>query len=201
MSNRGASRQNVRVICRVRPTNAKELSHGGTDCVTITGSSLSVFDGTQHTGFTFDAIFDQKSLQADVFKDTANPLISDVLDGYNATIFAYGQTSSGKTHTMEGPDIYDTINKGIIPRSIEALFEAVVEADAAIEFSIKVSYFEIYMERIRDLLDVHRIKNNLEVRENKKDGIHVAGLTEEYAGSQEEVCVCVVFSIWLVNCF
>jgi kinesin family protein 5 len=89
--------------------------------------------------------------------------LADVLQGYNATVFAYGQTSSGKTFTMEGPDHRDPVYRGIIPRTVDALFAGVVNADERIEFTVKVSYVEIYMERIRDLLDSHHVKANLQV--------------------------------------
>jgi kinesin family member 5 len=99
------------------------------------------------------------------------------------------QTSSGKTHTMEGPDIYNEKLRGIIPRAVEGIFKGVSKAETSIEFSLKVTYIEIYMEKIRDLLDVHRVKNNLNIREDKVNGIHVAGVTEEYVASQQEVCL------------
>lgn len=88
---------------------------------------------------------------------------SDVLEGYNATVFAYGQTASGKTFTMEGPDHRHPDLKGVIPRAVQALFDGVIQAAETIEFTVKVSYIEIYMERIRDLLDEHGIKTNLQV--------------------------------------
>src|SRR5258705_12990752 len=80
------------------------------------------------------------------------PLISDVLCGYNGTIFAYGQTSSGKTHTMEGV-IGDGGKSGIIPRIVNDIFNHIYAMEENLEFHIKVSYFEIYMDKIRDLLD------------------------------------------------
>jgi kinesin family member 5 len=73
--------------------------------------------------------------------------------GYNGTIFVYGQTSSGKTHTMQGPSIDDPELRGIIPRMNTTIFEGVMNADQNIEFLVKSSYIEIYMEKIRDLLD------------------------------------------------
>lgn len=76
----------------------------------------------------------------------------DVLCGYNGTIFAYGQTSSGKTHTMEGV-IGDSSKQGIIPRIVNDIFNHIYAMEENLEFHIKVSYFEIYMDKIRDLLD------------------------------------------------
>jgi kinesin family protein 5 len=91
-----STRQNVRVVCRIRPTNQKEIASGGTTCVKLQGNSVEVnYDGNQN-GFSFDRIFGMDSKQMEVFQDTALPLISDVLSGYNATIFAYGQTGTGK---------------------------------------------------------------------------------------------------------
>ena len=72
--------------------------------------------------------------------------------GYNGTIFAYGQTSSGKTHTMEGV-IGDPHLQGIIPRIVNDIFNHIYAMEENLEFHIKVSYFEIYMDKIRDLLD------------------------------------------------
>lgn len=78
--------------------------------------------------------------------------VLDVLCGYNGTIFAYGQTSSGKTHTMEGV-IGDPSKQGIIPRIVNDIFNHIYAMEENLEFHIKVSYFEIYMDKIRDLLD------------------------------------------------
>jgi len=86
----------------------------------------------------------------------AQPLLNDILDGYNATIFAYGQTASGKTFTMEGPEGSNIANNemtGIIPRVVNQLFDLILSSfEDHIEFTIKVSFIEIYMEKIRDLL-------------------------------------------------
>lgn len=187
MSKRGSSqRENVRVVCRIRPTNQKEITSGGTTCVKFTDTTVEVGVDDGSHAFSFDRIFGPESSQIEVFEYTATPLVQDVLSGYNATIFAYGQTGTGKTHTMEG-NIHDSDSKGIIPRAVEALFNGVLEADENIEFTFKVSYVEIYMEKIRDLLDMNRVKNNLTVREDKVKGIYIAGVTEEYVTSHEEL--------------
>jgi len=177
----------VRVVCRVRPQNAKEVNSGGSICVRLSTTAIECKSDEGVYNFTFDRVFGPESTQVEVFDYSAIPMINDVLCGYNATIFAYGQTSSGKTFTMEGSDIRDETARGIIPRTVEALFAGVSEADEVIEFTFKVSYVEIYMEKIRDLLDVHRVKNNLAVREDKMKGIYIAGVTEEYVTSQDEL--------------
>lgn len=132
--------------------------------------------------------------------------MSDVLAGYNGTIFAYGQTSSGKTHTMEGvmsrchdltidqmsnEIIYkkivsgDPTKQGIIPRIVNDIFNHIYSMEVNLEFHIKVSYYEIYMDKIRDLLDVTKI--NLSVHEDKNRVPYVKGATERFVSSPEEV--------------
>lgn len=100
--------------------------------------------------------------QQEIYEITAKPLISNVLSGYNGTVFAYGQTSSGKTHTMEVSFflkfnmlilifqgvVGDQVFQGIIPRAVKDLFEQISAADPSINFSVIVSYFEIYNVRI-----------------------------------------------------
>ncbi|RXG71713.1 Kinesin heavy chain [Armadillidium vulgare] len=110
-------------------------------------------------------------------------LISDVLNGYNGTIFAYGQTSSGKTHTMEGV-ITDPHLQGIIPRIINDIFNHIYSMEENLEFHIKVSYFEIYMDKIRDLLDVSKV--NLAVHEDKNRVPFVKGATERFVSNMNE---------------
>lgn len=125
-----------------------------------------------------------KSLQADIFEFSIRSTVSDVLAGYNGTVFAYGQTGAGKSYTMMG-DMEDAQNKGIIPRIVEQLFAAFQTAPQHMEFTVKVGYMEIYMERIRDLLNPQ--KDNLAIHEDKIHGVYVKDLTEAYANSSEEV--------------
>ena len=131
--------------------------------------------------------------------------LPDVLGGYNGTIFAYGQTSSGKTHTMEGV-IGDPALQGVIPRIVNDVFNHIYSMEENLEFHIKCSYFEIYMDKIRDLLDrkytykplfknfqlmqnhsmkrlklivfVSASKVNLAVHEDKNKSVYVKGATE-----------------------
>ena len=113
------------------------------------------------------------------------PIVDSVLEGFNGTILAYGQTSSGKTHTMLGPDIDDDVNKGIIPRMVAGIFGKIESAPEDIEFTVKVSFIEIYNEKIRDLLDPKKM--NLKVREDKDTGVFVKDMTESYVGGEDEV--------------
>ena len=121
-----------------------------------------------------------------MYEDTCSPLVQDVINGYNATIFAYGQTGTGKTFTMEG-NINDIDRKGIIPRSFESLYQSLNELHSSIEYSVKVSYIEIYMERIKDLLEPTRSNSELVIREDKTKGIYISGVTEATVESYDEL--------------
>ena len=106
------------------------------------------------------------------------------MDGFNGTIFAYGQTSSGKTHTMQG--IIDDLDlQGIIPRMVRTVFARIETAGEHLEFTVKISVIEIYKEKIRDLLDPK--KDNLQVHEEKTKGIYIADVTETYVSDEREV--------------
>ncbi|KAL4130571.1 hypothetical protein PRIC2_006567 [Phytophthora ramorum] len=180
---------NVRVCCRVRPQNAKELTMASAQrCVFTEDNSIEVktSDGTPQK-FTFDHVFGEEDGQKSVFESVALPVVQDIMDGYNATVFAYGQTSSGKTYTMEGANIDHEELRGIIPRTATEIFNNVMAADENMEFIVKVSYIEIYMERIRDLLDPYKSKVNLQVREDAQRGIFVEGMTEMCVTSDEEL--------------
>ena len=136
------------VVARVRPQNAMEMERSGSLAVKLTDTNVIVTMPDEGSmPFTLDRVFDMDSTQVEVFEDTTLPLIADVLSGYNATVFAYGQTSSGKTHTMEGSDIHDRDSRGIVPRALESLFSGVEQAEDSVEFSFKVTYVEIYMVR------------------------------------------------------
>jgi len=103
------------------------------------------------------------------------------MEGFNGTVFAYGQTSSGKTHTMTGV-IDDPNQRGLIPRMVKHIFEQIGSTTQEVEFSVKVSMIEIYMEKIRDLLNP--VKTNLKVHEDKNKGIYIADVTETYVGEE-----------------
>lgn len=134
--------------------------------------------------FNFDYVFDCDTQQVAVYEVAAKPIIESILDGFNGTVLAYGQTSSGKTFTMQGILHSDEL-QGIIPRMVETVFEKINEAKETMEFMVKSAMIEIYNEKIRDLLDPS--KNNLNVHEDKQKGIYVDGLTEESIAKAEEV--------------
>ncbi|KHJ88955.1 kinesin motor domain protein [Oesophagostomum dentatum] len=134
--------------------------------------------------FVYDKVFKPNTTQEQVYMGAAYHIVQDVLSGYNGTVFAYGQTSSGKTHTMEGV-IGDPVMQGIIPRIVQDIFNHIYTMDTELEFHIKVSYFEIYNEKIRDLLDPEKV--NLSIHEDKNRVPYVKGATERFVGTPEEV--------------
>ena len=128
--------------------------------------------------YTFDHIFDMDSTQEDVYKISAVPAVESLISGFNSTIFAYGQTGTGKTYTMEGFS-YDYLSpkKGLIPRAIENIFKYIENnSNSNTTFIIRVTYLQIYNESIDDLLKSE--KKHLTIRENHKKGIYVEGLSE-----------------------
>ena len=135
--------------------------------------------------FEYDHVFNMESEQKEVYDIAARPIIDSVLEGFNGTIFAYGQTSSGKTHTMQGPDIDDVELQGIIPRMVRTVFNRIHTASENMEFSVKVSMCEIYNEKIKDLFNPSR--DNLKIHEEKTRGIYIQDITERWCGDENEV--------------
>ncbi len=125
------------------------------------------------------------SRQADIFDFSIRPTVDDILNGYNGTVFAYGQTGAGKSYTMMGTDMEDEEGRGVIPRIVEQIFASIAQSPFTIEYTVKVSYMEIYMERIRDLL--YPSNDNLPIHEEKNKGVYVKGLVEVYVANVGEV--------------
>nr|CAB3494983.1 unnamed protein product [Digitaria exilis]CAB3503909.1 unnamed protein product [Digitaria exilis] len=142
-------------------------------------------------------VFGPKSQQQDVFNHAVVPLVNEVLDGYNCTIFAYGQTGTGKTYTMEGGggktqngDLPS--DAGVIPRAVKRIFD-ILEAQSA-EYSMKVSFLELYNEELTDLLAPEeskfsddKSKKPMALMEDGKGGVFVRGLEEEIVSSAAEI--------------
>uniref|UniRef100_A0A4X2M9K9 Kinesin family member 5A n=1 Tax=Vombatus ursinus TaxID=29139 RepID=A0A4X2M9K9_VOMUR len=171
----------IKVLCRFRPLNQSEILRGDKFIPLFQGDDSVIIGGKP---YVFDRVFPPNTTQEQVYHACAMQIVKDVLAGYNGTIFAYGQTSSGKTHTMEGK-LHDPQLMGIIPRIARDIFNHIYSMDENLEFHIKVSYFEIYLDKIRDLLDV--TKTNLSVHEDKNRVPFVKGCTERFVSSPEEI--------------
>ena len=191
---------NVKVYCRIRPENEKEIESGMKICITPssdnsvkiltesvgvdTGKDSSKNKSENFQTFTFDGIFPPETEQEKIFNIVAKPLINSALEGINGTIFCYGQTASGKTYTMEGIH-NDPKLMGVIPRMMQYIFILIEKATSEIEYSVKCQYYQIYNEKIQDLLDIR--KKDLAIREDKNKGIWVEDCTEIYVSSEEEM--------------
>ena len=177
---------NVNVICRFRPMNDLERTSGNEQVCDFTSPTSLTFHSSREKNvyrFNFDRIFPPSSTQQDIYDFGVKGIIDSVLDGYNGTVLAYGQTSSGKTYTMQG-EMDEEGRQGIIPRMINHVFKHIYKNEGT-DFMIKVSMIEIYQEKIRDLFDVSRV--NLNIREDTIKGIYVDGASERYVGSPGDV--------------
>ncbi|KAJ4732042.1 Kinesin-like protein [Rhynchospora pubera] len=199
---------NVQVILRCRPFNDDELRTKAPQVVTCDESNREVSVTQSIAGkpmdrvFTFDKVFGPNSKQKDLYNQAVIPIVNEVLEGFNCTIFAYGQTGTGKTYTMEGecrrtkagshgqlpPDA------GVIPRAVKQIFDTLESQNA--EYSVKVTFLELYNEEITDLLAPEELskialeerqKKPLPLMEDGKGGVLVKGLEEEIVTNCDEI--------------
>ncbi|CAF0841159.1 unnamed protein product [Brachionus calyciflorus] len=173
---------NVKVCVRVRPLNEKEKREGNQKVVSVDklNGNISVRNPNASAdeppkNFSFDHVFGDDSKQLDIYNLIARPILEAVLEGYNGTVFAYGQTGTGKTFTMEGvrdkPEL-----RGIIPNSFAHVFGHIAKQEGDIKFLVRVSYLEIYNEEVIDLLGKNQ-DQHLEVKERPDIGVYVKDLS------------------------
>jgi len=179
-------KDSIRVCARFRPQNKLEKSLKCHRCIQISDCKtvIQVKNPAVKKPYQFilDHIFDTNSSQPHVFNTTVKEFVTNVMMGFNCTVFAYGQTGTGKTYSMEGE--LGSPSRGIIPRVVEYIFQLIEEADEVYEFVLKISYCEIYLEKLRDLLNPKN--KTLKIRENKA-GIYIQGITEMYVRDEKEV--------------
>ena len=161
--------ESVKVVVRCRPLGNKEMEEQR-ECIVnvdMNANFIQVYNPQnikEIKSFTFDHTYDWRATQQLIFNQTALPILESIMEGYNGTIFAYGQTGTGKTYTMEGND--NETDKGIIPRSIDWIFNNIKNYPAQ-QFLVRVSFVEIYNEEVRDLLSKVK-RQKLNVREKDK---------------------------------
>ncbi|KAK6938551.1 Kinesin motor domain [Dillenia turbinata] len=174
--------EKICVAIRVRPPKTEEDSNGSYWKVDDNRISLHKPLGTPISGvsYAFDHVFDQSCTNSRVYQLLVKNIIEAVVEGFNGTAFAYGQTSSGKTFTMNGSEG----DPGVVPLAVRDIFEK-IQMTTDREFLIRVSYMEIYNEEINDLFAVENQK--LPIHESLERGIFVAGLREEIVNSAEQV--------------
>ncbi|WMV56398.1 hypothetical protein MTR67_049783 [Solanum verrucosum] len=194
---------NVQVILRCRPLSEDEIrlhtpvviscNEGRREVSAIQNIANKQIDRT----FAFDKVFGPTSQQKDLYDSAIWPIVFEVLEGYNCTIFAYGQTGTGKTYTMEGGARKKNgefpSDAGVIPRAVKQIFE-ILEAQNA-EYSMKVTHLELYNEEITDLLAPEectkyvddKSKKPIALMEDGKGGVLVRGLEEEIVSTANEI--------------
>ncbi|XP_022888530.1 kinesin-like protein KIN-5C [Olea europaea var. sylvestris] len=199
---------NVQVLLRCRPFSEDELRNNAPQVVTCNDYQREVSVSQNIAGkhidrvFTFDKVFGPNAQQKDLYEQAVVPIVNEVLEGFNCTIFAYGQTGTGKTYTMEGeckrsksgPNGELPLGAGVIPRAVKQIFDTLESQNA--EYSVKVTFLELYNEEITDLLAPEEIskvpledkqKKQLPLMEDGKGGVLVRGLEEEIVTSANEI--------------
>ncbi|XP_022883144.1 kinesin-like protein KIN-7O [Olea europaea var. sylvestris] len=167
--------ERIHVSVRARPLSSEDAK-ASPWCI----SGNSIFIPNQPSKFDFDRIFEEECRTADVYKSRTRDIVAAAVRGFNGTVFAYGQTSSGKTHTMRG----SASEPGVIPLAVYDLFN-IIHEEMDREFLLRMSYMEIYNEEINDLLAPEHRK--LQIHESIDRGIFVAGLREEIVASPDQV--------------
>ncbi|XP_035236081.1 centromere-associated protein E isoform X11 [Anguilla anguilla] len=177
----------VKVCVRVRPLiQREEASTENSEPVALYWKAdkqaiHQIDDGSVTKTFSFDRVFSAEESTNQLYQDIAKPLVVSAVEGYNGTIFAYGQTSSGKTFTMMGSNRIP----GVIPLAMEDVFQTIKNCPKK-EFLLRVSYMEIYNETVTDLLCDSWKRKPLEIREGNYKNVYVADLTEELVTSAEQ---------------
>ncbi|EAR82018.2 kinesin motor catalytic domain protein (macronuclear) [Tetrahymena thermophila SB210] len=187
---------NILVAIRCRPLNQREIEKSEYEVVRILDERVVVlidpyYESNQNDvlrknrnkemQFAFDYAFDETISQVEIYEKTSNFLLDGVIEGFNATVFAYGATGAGKTYTMVGsPD-----NPGIMSRTMNQLYYLIQQNSNQNHFVVRVSYLEIYNENIKDLLSIE--DKNLDLREDPSQGVVVAGITEIECSSTQEI--------------
>ncbi|XP_029543497.1 kinesin-like protein KIF3B [Oncorhynchus nerka] len=170
----------VKVVVRCRPFNRREetmdndnILEVNTKLGQITLRNPRASPEEPMKSFTFDAVYDSESKQSDIYDDTVRPLVDSVLQGFNGTILAYGQTGTGKTFTMLGMPTDN--ERGIIPNSFNHIFTQISRSQNQ-QYLVRASYLEIYREEVRDLLCKDNNKK-LDLKENPDSGVYVKDLS------------------------
>ncbi|KAL8610503.1 Kinesin-like protein kif19 [Nucella lapillus] len=190
----GGGEQNLTVALRIRPLTEDEILLGAHPTAHKVEDNMVVLmdpsedpddilrvNRSREKQFVFDCNFDGNATQQDVYEATTKFLIGNVINGYNATVFAYGATGAGKTHTMLGTDD----DPGIMVQALNDLFLEMERGRDDLAYKVTMSYLEIYNEMIRDLLNPSL--GFLELREDAKGNVQVAGISEVTTRSTDEV--------------
>ncbi|XP_071037084.1 kinesin heavy chain isoform X27 [Parasteatoda tepidariorum] len=177
-----ASQQSIKVCCRVHGENEynkETLEHGYSFL-----DSKSILHLSSGRIYTFDKIFDSCSSQSQIYNEVAKPIVFNVLSGYNGAILVYGHTSSDKAYTMEGV-AFGNEKSGIIPRIAHDIFSHTESLEDSLKWEIKISFYEIYLEKVRDLFDDS--EDTLQVYDDRKGSPFIVGGKEILVKNIREV--------------
>lgn len=178
----------VKVALRCRPMSTKEIADNYEEIVHIETSRGEVYlkdpeaPSEKPRLFTFDFAFDKITSQKVIFEKCAKDLVDFVIKGYNGTIFAYGQTGTGKTHTMQGGNT--EAERGITPRSFKRIFD-VIRGSEKTQYLVSASMFELYNEEVNDLLNLEG--KNLKIKENPEKGFYIQDLQSQMVKNESEL--------------
>ena len=181
-TNKNSQKSQIIIAIRLRPLSQNEKDLSDIESVSVINSTsltVSAENSTKKNNqikyqqFFFDHVFDKNASQQEIYNKTTKPLLENIIEGFNATVFAYGATGSGKTYTMLGNNQNE---RGIMPRSVSDLFK-LLQKQKNKEFRIQVSYVEIYNEEIRDLLGN---REELKLHEDPVKGVLLQGVKELY---------------------
>ena len=182
----------IQVVVRCRPFNKKEKDENRTNIVEIDLElrQVAILNADnreeQPKSFTFDGAYDEHTQQRNFYEESCFGLVENVLEGFNGTIFAYGQTGCGKSWTMQGPPSPPEL-RGVIPNSFAHIFES-VKASKDVEFLIRCSYLEIYNEEIKDLFVINpKTAPKCELKEDPGKGVFVKNLTDIVVESEADM--------------
>jgi kinesin family protein 18/19 len=190
------------VAVRLRPLSQKELENNEMDIVRIMDQKVVVLldpadllndknplgrNRTKEKHYAFDYAFDKETGQGEIFTKTTKHLCDGVINGYNATVFAYGSTGAGKTYTMLGTEEHP----GNMFLTLKEIFVQIQKYTRDRNYNIRVSFLEIYNEQIRDLIMVSQ--DTLDLREDPIKGVTVAGLSEVEVDTPEEILDLLIF--------
>jgi len=186
------SPESVKVVVRCRPMNEKERATKFARVVTVDVKLGQIIVRNPRASshhdhpkvFTFDSVYDSNSKQIDLYDETFRQLVDSVLLGFNGTIFAYGQTGTGKTYTMEGVR-NDPERRGVIPNSFEHIFTHISRSQNQ-QYLVRASYLEIYQEEVRDLISKDQA-HRLELKERPDTGVYVKDLSSFVTKSAAEI--------------
>ncbi|CAO2604044.1 Kinesin-like protein KIF3C [Lemmus lemmus] len=191
MASKTKASEALKVVARCRPLSRKEEAAGHEQILTmdvklgqVTLRNPRAAPGELPKTFTFDAVYDASSKQADLYDETVRPLIDSVLQGFNGTVFAYGQTGTGKTYTMQGTWVEPEL-RGVIPNAFEHIFTHISRSQNQ-QYLVRASYLEIYQEEIRDLLSKEPGKR-LELKENPETGVYIKDLSSFVTKNVKEI--------------